>query len=76
MKTESFIRILAGGMILISVALTQFVDVRWLWFTCFIGLNLIQSAITGFCPPTFVLGKLGWITPDGRIHFGGARRNS
>lgn len=76
MKMESFIRILAGGMILISVALTQLVDVRWLWFTCFIGLNLIQSAITGFCPPTFVLGKLGWITPDGRIHFGSARRNS
>jgi hypothetical protein len=56
MKTESFIRILAGVMILLSVALTQFVDVRWLWFTCFIGLNLIQSAITGFCPPTYVLG--------------------
>lgn len=74
MKTESFIRILAGSMILLSVALTQFVDPRWWFFTAFIGLNLIQSAITGFCPPTFVLDKLGWIDVDNRIYFGGAPR--
>ena len=72
MKTESFIRILAGVMILLSVALTHFVDARWLFFTVFIGLNLIQSALTGFCPPTFVLDKLGWIDADRRIRFGGA----
>ena len=67
MKTESFIRILAGLMILISVALTHFVSPWWLLFTCFIGLNLIQSAITGFCPPTFVLGKLGLVRENGTI---------
>ena len=67
MKTESFIRILAGTLILLSVALAHYVDARWLWFTCFIGLNLIQSALTGFCPPSFVLNKLGWIRPDGTI---------
>ena len=72
MKSESFIRILAGVMILVSVALTHFVDIRWLFFTAFIGLNLIQSAITGFCPPTFVLDKLGWIDADNRIRIGGA----
>ena len=76
MKTEALIRILAGVMILISVALTQFIDVRWWWFTSFIGLNLIQSAITGFCPPTLMLDKLGWITPDDRIQVGGSKGNS
>lgn len=74
MKTESFIRLLAGSMILLSLALTHFVDARWWFFTAFIGLNLIQSAVTGFCPPTFVLDKLGWIDADNRIHLGGAPR--
>ena len=67
MKTDSFIRVLAGLMVLISVALTHFVSPWWLLFTCFIGLNLIQSAFTGFCPPTFVLRKLGWVRPDDTI---------
>ena len=74
MKTESFIRILAGVMILLSLTLTRYVDARWWFFTAFIGLNLIQSAVTGFCPPTFVLDKLGWIDADNRIRFGGAPR--
>ena len=75
MKPDSFIRVLAGVMILVSVTLAHYLDVRWLWLTCFIGLNLIQSAFTGFCPPTYLLDKLGWITPEGRIHFGGAGNN-
>lgn len=74
MKTEAFIRILAGVMILLSLVLTRYVDARWWFFTAFIGLNLIQSAVTGFCPPTFVLDKLGWIDADNRIRFGGAPR--
>ena len=67
MKTDSFIRVLAGLMILISVALTHFISPWWLLFTCFIGLNLIQSAFTGFCPPTLVLRKLGWVRADDTI---------
>ncbi len=59
MKLESYIRIFAGVMILVSVALTHFVSPWWLLFTVFIGLNLIQSAITGFCPPEIILRKLG-----------------
>lgn len=74
MKTESFIRILAGCMILLSIALTRFVDPRWWLFTAFIGLKLVQSAFTGFCAPTFVLDKLGWIDADHRIRFGGVPR--
>jgi len=59
MTTESYIRILAGVMVLLSVALAHFVSPWWLLFTCFIGLNLIQSAFTGFCPPEMLLRKLG-----------------
>lgn len=71
MKIESLIRILAGSMVLLSVALTHFVSPWWLLLTCFVGLNLIQSAFTGFCPPSLVLRKLGWLGDDGIIHWGG-----
>lgn len=59
MRCESAIRILAGFMILISVALVQLVSHWWLLFTAFIGLNLIQSALTGFCPPLWLFRRLG-----------------
>jgi len=71
MKTESLIRILAGSMILLSVALAHFVSPWWLLLTCFVGVNLIQSALTGFCPPTIILRKLGWVDDDNVIHWGG-----
>ena len=70
MKTESFVRALAGFMILLSVGLTYFVNPWWLLFTCFVGLNLMQSAFTGFCPPTWLLGRLGWIDSAGIVHCG------
>jgi hypothetical protein len=71
MKTENLIRILAGSMTLLSVALTHFLSPWWLLLTCFVGLNLIQSAFTGFCPPTLVLRKLGWVDANDVIHWGG-----
>jgi hypothetical protein len=71
MKIENLIRILAGSMVLVSVVLVHFVSPWWLLLTCFVGLNLIQSAITGFCPPSLVLRKLGWLGDDGIIHWGG-----
>ena len=61
MKSDSFIRVLAGVMVLISVTLAHFVSSWWLLFTCFIALNLIQSAFTGFCPPERAARKLGWV---------------
>lgn len=64
MKTESVIRLMAGTMILISLLLAHFVNHWWLALTGFVGLNLIQSAFTGFCPPETLLRKLGW-TKDG-----------
>jgi hypothetical protein len=49
----------AGAMVLLSVLLTAFVSSYFLWFTVFIGLNLIQSSFTGFCPAASVFRKLG-----------------
>ncbi|MBK6727317.1 MAG: DUF2892 domain-containing protein [Xanthomonadales bacterium] len=49
----------AGSMILISVLLTHFVSPWWLLLTTFVGLNLLQSAFTGFCPAAIVFRKLG-----------------
>jgi hypothetical protein len=71
MKTENLIRVLAGSMTLLSVALAHFVSPWWLLLACFVGLNLIQSAFTGFCPPTLVLRKLGWVDANDVIHWGG-----
>jgi len=71
MKIESLIRVLAGSMVLLSVALAHFHSPWWLLLTCFVGLNLIQSAFTGFCPPSLVLRKLGWLGDDGIIRWGG-----
>ena len=76
MKTESFVFIFAGTMILASLALVYFFGQGWLFFTGFIGLNLIQSAFTGFCPPTLLLRKLGWVDADGVIHWGGQQSNN
>lgn len=49
----------AGVMTLLSVALTQFVSPWFFLFTVFIGLNLLQSAFTGFCPAALIFRKLG-----------------
>jgi Protein of unknown function (DUF2892) len=74
MKTENLIRVLAGSMTLLSVALAHFVSPWWLLLACFVGLNLIQSAFTGFCPPTLVLRKLGWVDANDVIHWGGQNK--
>ena len=66
MTIERAIRVLAGLMILLSLALAHFtgqVDMArlsWLWLTAFIGLNLLQSGFTGVCPPEKLLRKLGF----------------
>lgn len=49
----------AGVMVLLSVALTAWVSPHFVWFTVFIGLNLLQSAFTGFCPAALVFRRLG-----------------
>ncbi len=65
MTTDRIVRIMAGLMVLISLALahvTGTVDLAkpsWLWLTAFVGLNLFQSGITRFCPMDSILAKLG-----------------
>ncbi len=58
MNSDAFIRLLAGGMVLLSVALAHWVSPWWLLFTVFIGVNLVQSAFTGFCPPEILARRL------------------
>lgn len=59
MTLENAIRALAGTMVLISLALANWVNIHWLWLTAFVGVNLLQSAFTGFCPAAIILGRLG-----------------
>jgi hypothetical protein len=46
-------------MVLVSLALAYYVSPYWLWLTAFVGLNLIQSSFTGFCPAAMVFRALG-----------------
>ncbi len=65
MTLDRAVQAFAGVMILISVALTQFVS-PWFWLlTAFIGFNLFQSAFSGFCPAAIVMRKLGIGRVDG-----------
>ncbi len=60
MKLENIIRALAGSLILISLILAQYMSHNWLWLTAFVGINLLQSAFTGFCPAEIIIKKLGF----------------
>ncbi|GIL03437.1 MAG: sulfurtransferase [Alphaproteobacteria bacterium] len=59
MSLDRTVLAFAGLMVLLSTALTVWVSPLFVWFTVFIGLNLIQSAFTGFCPAAFVFRRLG-----------------
>lgn len=59
MSIERIVFAVAGAFILISVLLAVYHSIYWLWFTGFVGLNLLQSAFTGFCPLATILKKLG-----------------
>ncbi|WP_432455588.1 MULTISPECIES: YgaP family membrane protein [unclassified Agarivorans] len=60
MSLENVVRIFAGSMVLCSLLLTYWVHPNFVWFTVFIGVNLIQSAVTGFCPAAMVFKRLGF----------------
>lgn len=49
----------AGTLILVSLILSQMHSIHWLWFTAFIGFNMIQASFSGFCPIAKVFKKLG-----------------
>ncbi len=56
---EKIVRAVAGTFILVSILLAVFVSIKWLWFTGFVGLNLLQSSFTNFCPLEKILDKAG-----------------
>lgn len=59
MTMERWIRMIAGTFILASLALAYWVNIHWLWFTAFVGINLFQSALTGWCLMEDILAKIG-----------------
>ena len=59
MNLDRAVLAFAGVMILARLALAHFVSPLWLWLTVFVGVNLLQASVTGFCPAAIVLRKLG-----------------
>jgi hypothetical protein len=59
MTVERGLRMLSGFFILLSLALGYWVNPYWYLFTAFVGLNLLQSAFTNWCPAMFFLRKCG-----------------
>lgn len=59
MTVDRAVLAFAGSMVLLSLALAWLVHPYWLFLTAFVGLNLIQSAFTGFCPAAIIFRKLG-----------------
>ncbi|MCP5541236.1 MAG: DUF2892 domain-containing protein [Akkermansiaceae bacterium] len=59
MKMNDWIRAIAGIFVLVSLALAHFVNPNWLWFTAFVGVNLLQSAVTKWCLMEKLLARLG-----------------
>lgn len=71
MNTERLVRIFAGLFVLLSLALgvqasPLFVNANFLWFTAFVGANLLQSGFTRFCPLEIILRKMGVPAPAGQ----------
>lgn len=64
MSTENIIRALAGSLVLASLALAHFVHPGFLYFTAFVGFNLLQSAFTGLCPAESILRRLRPASPS------------
>ncbi|MDO6430361.1 DUF2892 domain-containing protein [Flavitalea sp. BT771] len=56
---ERIVRAVAGSLVLVSLILATFVSRHWLWLAVFVGVNLLQSSITRFCPLEKILDRLG-----------------
>ncbi|HYD27708.1 DUF2892 domain-containing protein [Brevundimonas sp.] len=59
MSLDRAVMMFAGFMVLVSLALTHWVHPAWVWLTVFVGLNLLQASITGFCPAAMLFRRLG-----------------
>jgi len=59
MTVERGLRLMAGVMVLLSLGLAYYFSYYWLWLTAFVGLNLLQSAFTNWCPGMMILRAMG-----------------
>jgi hypothetical protein len=59
MTVERGLRMMAGVMVLLSLTLAHFFSLYWLLLTVFVGLNLLQSAFTNWCPAVTILRAIG-----------------
>jgi Inner membrane protein YgaP-like, transmembrane domain len=59
MTVERALRLVAGTFVLLSLALGHWVSPWWYLFTAFVGLNLLQSGFTNWCPAMYILRKMG-----------------
>lgn len=66
MTVERSLRLLAGFFVLLSLALGYWVSPWWLLFTAFVGLNLLQSGFTNWCPAMAIFRKLGLPDPGAK----------
>jgi len=59
MSIDRLVMRFAGTMVLVSLLLSVVHSPYWLWFTAFVGANLLQASFTGFCPLAIILKKIG-----------------
>ena len=59
MTVERALRMMAGSAVLLSLALAYWVSHYWLWLAAFVGLNLLQSAFTNWCPAMVIFRAMG-----------------
>jgi hypothetical protein len=59
MNVERYLRMIAGAIVLVSLALGHWVSPNWYLFTAFVGLNVLQSAFTNWCPMMTILRMAG-----------------
>jgi hypothetical protein len=66
MTIERIVRIFAGSVVLVSLALALTLSLHWLWLTAFVGANLFQSGFTRICPLETILRKTPWFSSSAR----------
>jgi hypothetical protein len=59
MTVDRAVMMFAGAMVLVSLALGYFVSPYWYLLNAFVGLNLVQASVTGFCPAAMIFKKIG-----------------
>lgn len=70
MTVDRALRLMAGAVVLISLGLARWVSPNWLWLTAFVGLNLLQSAFTNWCPAMAIFRKIGLPEPGRAAQYG------